>query len=81
MRISDLMSTNVVVVDEKTLIHNAKKIMEILDKKKTLLLSLMTLRPDEEKEDWLVVLRLETENADPIVKELGSAGFNVTDVN
>ena len=28
MRISDLMSTNVVVVDEKTLIHNAKKIME-----------------------------------------------------
>ena len=55
---------------------NMQKIMNILDKNKTLLLSLMSLKePDEE---WLVVLRLETEDAEPIAKELKSSGFNVT---
>jgi hypothetical protein len=54
------------------------KIMEILDKNKTLLLSLLTLPPDEERDDWLAILRLESEDADTIVKELQSTGFNVT---
>jgi hypothetical protein len=48
------------------------------DKNKTLLLSLLTLPPDEKKDDWLVVIRLESEDADPIVEELQSAGFDVT---
>ena len=55
---------------------NMKRIMEILDKKKTVLLSLMTL-PRPEDEDWLVILRIKSDNAEPIVKELKSAGFNV----
>jgi acetoin utilization protein AcuB len=57
---------------------NMQNIMKILDKNKTLLLSLLTLPPDEEKDDWLVVLRLEIEDVDPVVKDLKSAGFNVT---
>jgi len=55
---------------------NMKRIMEILDKKKTVLLSLMT-HPRPEDEDWLVILRLKSDNTEPIVKELKSAGFNV----
>jgi acetoin utilization protein AcuB len=55
---------------------NMKRIMEILDEHKTVLLSLMTL-PRPEDEDWLVILRLKSDNAEPIVKELKSAGFNV----
>jgi acetoin utilization protein AcuB len=57
---------------------NMKKIMEILDEKKTLLLSLMTLPPEEEEEDWLIVLRLKSKDTEPIAKELRSSGFNVT---
>lgn len=56
---------------------NMQKIMNILDKNKTVLLSLMSLK-EPEQEEWLVVLRLETEDAKPIAKELKSAGFNVT---
>ncbi|UCG63635.1 MAG: CBS domain-containing protein [Deltaproteobacteria bacterium] len=55
---------------------NMKRIMEILDENKTVLLSLMTL-PRPENEDWLVILRIKSDNAEPIVKELKSAGFNV----
>jgi len=55
---------------------NMKSIMEILDKHKTVLLSLMTL-PRPEDEDWLVVLRIKGDDAEPIVKELKSAGFDV----
>ena len=57
---------------------NMKKIMDILDKNKTVLLSLMTLPPEEWEKDWLIVLRLKSEDAGPIAMELGSAGFNVT---
>ncbi|MBW2004059.1 MAG: CBS domain-containing protein [Deltaproteobacteria bacterium] len=57
---------------------NMKRIMEILDKNKTLLLSMMTLPPEEWEKDWLVVLRLKSEDAGPIAKELKSSGFNVT---
>jgi len=55
-----------------------KKIMEILDKNKTVLLSMMTLPPEEWEKDWLVMLRLKVEDAGPIAMELGAAGFNVT---
>jgi len=55
-----------------------KKIMEILDKNKTVLLSMMTLPPEEWEKDWLVILRVKSQDADPITMELGSSGFNVT---
>ena len=58
---------------------NMKKIMEILDKNKSVLLSLMTLPPEEGENNWLIVLRLKSEEAEPLVKELTSAGFTVTD--
>jgi len=57
---------------------NMKRIMEILDKHKTVLLSMMTLPPEHEDDDWLVVLRLKSEDAEPIAKELKSSGLNVT---
>jgi len=57
---------------------NMKKIMGILDKNKTVLLSMMTLPPEEWEKDWLVMLRVKSEDAGPIAKELGSSGFNVT---
>ena len=56
---------------------NMQKIMNILDKNKTVLLSLMSLKePDEEER--LIVLRLDSNNAEPIAKELTSSGFNIT---
>jgi len=55
-----------------------QRIMEILDKHKTILLSMMTLPPEYEDDDWLVVLRLKSEDAEPIAKELKSSGLNVT---
>jgi len=57
---------------------NMKRIMEILDKNKAVLLSMMTLPPEEWEKDWLVMLRLKGEDASPIAKELKSSGFNVT---
>jgi len=57
---------------------NMKKIREILDKNKTVLLSMMTLPPEEREKDWLVILRLKSEDTGPIAMELGSSGFNVT---
>jgi acetoin utilization protein AcuB len=56
---------------------NMQRIMQILDKHKTVLLSLMSLKEPEE-ENWLIVLRLKSEDAEPIAKELKSSGFNVT---
>ena len=56
---------------------NMKKIMEILDKNKTVLLSMMTLPPEEWEKGWLVMLRLKSEDAGPIAMELGAADFNV----
>jgi acetoin utilization protein AcuB len=60
---------------------NMRSIMEVLDRHKTLLLSMMTLPPEESGEEWLIVLRLKSENADQVVKELTSAGFDVVDVD
>ncbi|MBW2004484.1 MAG: CBS domain-containing protein [Deltaproteobacteria bacterium] len=54
-----------------------QRIMNILDKHKTVLLSLITLKELEE-EDWLTVLRVKSKDAEPIAKELKTSGFNVT---
>jgi acetoin utilization protein AcuB len=56
---------------------NMQKILNILDRNKTVLLSLMTLHPQEDG-DWLIVLRVKSDNAEPIAKELTAAGFTVT---
>ncbi len=54
-----------------------QRIMGIFDKRKAVLLSLMTfLRPEEG--DYMIVLRIQTEDTGPIVKELTAAGFTVT---
>jgi hypothetical protein len=34
--------------------------------------------PRPEKKDWMIVLRLKTNDPDPIVKDFKKAGFNVT---
>jgi len=57
---------------------NMKKIMDVLDKSKTVLLSMMTLPPEEWEKDWLVVLRIQSDDVKPIAEDLKSAGFNVT---
>jgi acetoin utilization protein AcuB len=57
---------------------NMKRIMDILDRRKTVLLSMMTLPPEEGETDWLVMLRVRSEDAEPVAKELESSGFNVT---
>jgi len=56
---------------------NMQRIMKILDENKTVLLSMMTL-PGPEEDDWLIALRLKSEDAEPIAEELKSSGFNVT---
>ena len=66
-----------ITIKTSTAFGNMQKITSILDKNKTVLLSLMSLKePDEE--EWLIVLRLDSNNAEPIAKELTSSGFNVT---
>jgi len=55
---------------------NFQRIMKILDENKTVLLSLITLKEPEE-EDWLTILRVKGEDAEPIAKKLKSSGFNV----
>jgi len=57
---------------------NMKKIMDVLDKSKTVLLSMMTLPPEEWEKEWLVVLRVQSDDVKPIANQLESAGFNVT---
>ncbi len=57
---------------------NMKRIMDILDSKKTVLLSMMTLPPEEDTADWLVMLRVRSEDAEPISRELENSGFTVT---
>jgi len=66
-----------ITIKASNVFGNMQKIMSILDKNKTVLLSLMSLKEPEE-EEWLIVLRLDSEDAEPIAKELTSSGFNVT---
>jgi acetoin utilization protein AcuB len=56
---------------------NMQRIMKTLDEHKTVLLSMMTIPPEEGEEGWLVILRLKSEDAEPIAKQLKSSGFNV----
>jgi acetoin utilization protein AcuB len=57
---------------------NMKRIMDILDSRKTVLLSMMTVPPEEGETDWLVMLRVRSEDAEPVAKELRRSGFNVS---
>ena len=54
-----------------------KGILDILDKNKALLLSMMTLPPTEGETDWLIALRVQGKDIESIVNELKSAGFSV----
>jgi len=56
---------------------NMQRIMAILDDKKAVLLSLMTFMSPKE-DDYMIILRIQTEDTGPIVKELTAAGFTVT---
>jgi len=56
---------------------NMQRIMAVLDERKVVLLSLMTfLRPEEG--DYMIILRIQAEDTDPIVKDLNAEGFTVT---
>lgn len=54
-----------------------EKIVSVANQHHTVILSMMSLsRP--EKKDWMIVLRLKTNDPDPLVKDFKKAGFNVT---
>ena len=54
-----------------------QRIMEILDKNKTGLLSLMSLKEPEE-DYYMMAIRLQCDDAEPIAKDLRSSGFDVS---
>jgi acetoin utilization protein AcuB len=54
-----------------------QQIISIVEKNKTVLLSMLSL-PRPEKKDWMIVLRVKTRESEPIVNEFKNAGFNVT---
>jgi acetoin utilization protein AcuB len=54
-----------------------QKIISIVDEHKTIILSMMSM-PRQEKNDWMIVLRLKTKNPGPIVLDFKRAGYNVT---
>jgi acetoin utilization protein AcuB len=54
-----------------------EKIVSIVNQHHTVILSMMSL-PRPENKDWMIVLRLKTNDPDPIVKDFRKAGFNVT---
>ena len=56
---------------------NMQRILKVLDEHKMVLLSMMTIPPEQEDDDWLIVLRLKSGDAKPIAKALKSSGFNV----
>jgi len=53
-------------------------ILDILDKKKTLLLSMMTLPPAEDEPDWLIALRVQGDDIESVANELKAGGYTVT---
>jgi acetoin utilization protein AcuB len=57
---------------------NMNRIMDILDRRKAVLLSMMTLPPEEGENEWLVMLRVRSEDAEPIAQDLQKSGFRVT---
>lgn len=54
-----------------------EKIVSVANQHHTVILSMMSL-PRPEKKDWMIVLRLKTNEPEPIVKDFKKAGFNVT---
>lgn len=54
-----------------------EKIVSVANQHHTVILSMMSL-PRTEKKDWMIVLRLKTNDPDPLVKDFKKAGFNVT---
>jgi len=56
-------------------------ILDVLDKNKALLLSMMTLPPSEEEPNWLIGMRVKGENVQSIANELQSEGYDVTYVS
>jgi len=53
-------------------------ILDILDKKRALLLSMMTLPPAEDEPDWLIALRVQGDDIESVANELKGGGYNVT---
>jgi len=53
-------------------------ILDILDKKKALLLSMMTLPPAEDEPDWLIALRVQGDDIESVANELKAGGYTVT---
>jgi acetoin utilization protein AcuB len=53
-------------------------VLDVLDRNKALLLSMMTLPPTEEDPDWLIGMRVKGDDIESIAKALKSEGFNVT---
>jgi acetoin utilization protein AcuB len=54
-----------------------QQIISIIDKNRTIILSMMSL-PRPEKKDWMIILRVKTKDPEPIVDDIEKAGFNVT---
>jgi len=54
-----------------------ERIVSIVNQHHTIVLSMISL-PRPEKKDWMIVLRLKTNDPEPIVKDFRKAGFNVT---
>ncbi|HMK77778.1 MAG TPA: CBS and ACT domain-containing protein [Thermodesulfobacteriota bacterium] len=58
-------------------LSDLEKIVSIANQHHTIIMSMMSL-PRPEKKDWMIVLRLKTNEPDRIVKDFKKAGFNVT---
>ena len=54
-----------------------EKIVSVANQHHTVILSMISL-PRPEKKDWMIVLRMKTNDPDPLVKDFKKAGFNVT---
>ena len=54
-----------------------EKSISLANQHHTVVLSMISL-PRPEKKDWMIVLRLKTNDPDPIVKDFKKAGLNVT---
>jgi acetoin utilization protein AcuB len=58
-------------------LSDLERMISIVNQHGTIILSMISIpRPD--KKDWMIVLRLKTNNPDPIVRDFKKAGFNVT---
>jgi len=58
-------------------LSDLEKIVSIANQHHTVILSMMSL-PRPGNKDWMIVLRLKTNDPDPVVKDFKKAGFNVT---